>query len=141
MEKGTKRLLLWEGAFSCILVVILSEAVPAVNRPVPAGLEGDLGNCTASGAGGDMEFTPGTGTLAETASVSLLAGGSAIRATAGFVGEPFLRKKLLFGNSKDKFAPTVPTGQSLVYKHKKTSSCYFAQNGVGWLLFSPKPWC
>lgn len=78
-----------------------AEAVAAVHRAVATGTERNLGFLATFCTDGWMHFTLLIATAASTAAVVttgilLFAGCSATRAAAGFVGESFFGKEILF---------------------------------------------
>ena len=87
-------------------------ALTAVNGPVSAGLERNLGFASAA-------ITDHCEHLAGGSAVPILrtAGSTARRAAAGLILEALLRKKLLFTGRENEFVATVAAGQSLVFVH------------------------
>ena len=88
------------------LGIMLPEAIAAVNRTIAAWNEGDLGLLAAFRAGYIVHFALPT----KTATAFLFASCSAPGTAAGFIGEPFLCKEILFRSRKNEFGAAIAAG-------------------------------
>jgi hypothetical protein len=111
------------------VAIVATETVAAVNRPVTAGTEGDLGFLATLRTGRRMHLpsllkATATATTAavSTSGVLLFAGCPAIGAAAGFIGKTLFSKEVLFGGTEGEVLIAVSTGQCLILVHGKTSS-------------------
>lgn len=108
-----------KGVCSLVASVVLAEAVAAVDGTVLARTEGDLGFCSAGGAGRVEHFAllVSPATAAAAAIVLLLAGRPALGAAAGFIGEALFGEEVLFGGGENEFGAAVAAGEGFVLIH------------------------
>lgn len=95
-----------------LIAVVFTEAIKAVNRPIPAGLERNFCFSAAVGTGCGIHFTLGTGPPVKTAAsiIPLFSGRPALGTASWLVREASFRVELLLGSSKAKLGATVTTG-------------------------------
>jgi hypothetical protein len=110
----------WPSAYNLPDGTVLAKAIAAVDRPVTAGLERDLGACAAGSAGDGEHLARGSVAAARALRLPCLA---ARRAALGLIDVAFGLEEFLFLGAECKRRIALAAGQSLFLKtHWTTSS-------------------
>jgi len=104
------------GAF-CASNQLLAEAVAAVNRTVGTGLEGNLAGFAAACAGCVIHLT----VAAAATGRALLAGGAAVLAALGFIGEALFCVEFLLAGGEGEAGSAIFADDGFVAEHGNTS--------------------
>ncbi len=110
IEAGNLRPLLFHSP-ARLLCFVLIEAVPAIDRLVSAGLEGDLGILAALGADRWVHLARASAHAAAVAHFLRSAVGPAGLAALGFIGVTLGSEEFLFLNCKGKLLAAIGTDQ------------------------------
>jgi hypothetical protein len=97
--------------YGWIQLLLVAEAIAAIDRTVIMGFKGNLACLTASGANGVIHLT--FGAFATSVLASLTAG----LTTLGFVGETLFSIKFLLTGGESEFLSAILADQSLVFVH------------------------
>ena len=100
----------------CASDQLLTEAIAAVNRTIRAGLEGDFAGFAAACAGCVIHLT-----VAAATGRALLAGGTAILAALGLIGETLFRVEFLLAGGEGEALSAIFADDGLVAEHGNTS--------------------
>ena len=111
-----KNALLAKGAL-CFLGDLLAEAVAAINRTVGTGLEGNFAGLAAACADRVIHLT----VAAATTGRALLAGGTAILATLGLIGETLFRVEFLLAGGEGEAGSAIFADDGFVAEHGNAS--------------------
>lgn len=113
-----------------LIAPVFVETVITVYRAVTAWLERDFRIGAAAGTDCRMHFARGTvSPVTKAASVSLLAGRSALGTAAGLVGKAPFSIELLLGSCKFKIRATFTAGQGFVLIHEDILLNFSLLNG------------